>query len=116
MKWGSDITELQSRLASLYVTQTSSRRIVAQSGLDASRIAFSDKAIENWHNILLEALASKRLANLIAVVLEEYGEELTPVYERYRSSVEERTPSFPKKSAEQKLSTSRMPVTSRKLH
>jgi|694.fasta_scaffold70576_3 hypothetical protein len=66
-------TALRSVLANLYPTQEDARRIVTDTGLNLAYIQFSDKAINNWQNILSEAEKHDCLDALLEVVLEEYG-------------------------------------------
>lgn len=66
-------TALRSALANLYTTQEDARRVVADTGLNLVYIQFSDKAINNWHNILLEAEKHDCLNALLGVVLQEYS-------------------------------------------
>lgn len=63
---------LRAVLATNYSTQEDARRVVAEAGLDQAYFQFSDKAVNNWHNILTEAEKRAGLTALLQVVLEEY--------------------------------------------
>lgn len=52
---------LRDALAELYSGEQDSHVVVADAGLDASQITFSNRAQTNWHNILAEALRQNRL-------------------------------------------------------
>ena len=67
------VTALRSALANLYPTQEDARRIVTDTGLNLAYVQFSDKAINNWHNILLEAEKHDCLNALLETVLQEYS-------------------------------------------
>jgi hypothetical protein len=67
------LTALRSALANLYPTQDDAQRVVADAGLNLAYIRFSDKAINNWNNILLEAEKHDCLDALLEVVLQEYS-------------------------------------------
>ena len=43
---------LRAVLATNYPTQEDARRVVAEAGLDQAYFQFSDKAVNNWHNLL----------------------------------------------------------------
>lgn len=61
-------------LAQLYETQGKSRRVVEGAGLDAAYIEFKDNAIDNWHNIVVEAKKRGRVKVLVQFVCKEYPE------------------------------------------
>ncbi|MFZ4658126.1 MAG: effector-associated domain EAD1-containing protein [Caldilineaceae bacterium] len=69
----SDITALYTVLAELYPTQEDSRRVVESAGLNPVHITFSNKAINNWYNILVEAKKCDRVAALLQFALREYS-------------------------------------------
>lgn len=64
---------LRDMLARLYPDEAGARRVAAQGGLDASQIAFGSRAVDSWHAILTEAIHVNRLADVVAVALQEYG-------------------------------------------
>lgn len=65
---------LRDLFAQLYVDVPSSRRIVADAGLDEHQIKFSERAADNWHEILREAERQRRLPALFAVALDNFPE------------------------------------------
>lgn len=65
---------LRDLFAQLYVDVPSSQTIVADAGLDARRIKFSQRAIDNWREILQEAERQRRMLALFAVALDNYPE------------------------------------------
>jgi formylglycine-generating enzyme required for sulfatase activity len=67
------LTFVRSTLAHLYPDETSARRVAADAGLSADRIAFSGHATNNWHAILAEAEKSGQMGAVLAVALKEYG-------------------------------------------
>lgn len=79
-------TALRDNLADLFATQDTSRRIVAEAGIDAKRVTFSNRSITNWHNILNEAIQQNRLGELLKVAHEEYSgnPELSTIYSEYQ--------------------------------
>jgi len=74
LPWNSSHTILRNVLAGLYRTMEDSRRIVDQAGLPAMHVAFQDKAINNWQNILTEAASRKRIPTIIREALNDYPE------------------------------------------
>ncbi len=66
------LTILASELAKLYTNKTSSYRIVDEANIPKTHIAFSDKAIDNWHAILSEASKRGRIIAIIEAVLRDY--------------------------------------------
>lgn len=76
---------LRSILASFYQEEISARRIVADAGLDASRITFNGQSINTWHAILDEAVKKERLHALLDCVKKEYGDnaDFHTVYSTY---------------------------------
>ena len=80
---------LRDTLASLYPEATSSRTVVDDAGLDARRIKFSDRAMDNWHAILNEAAHIGRIGDVLAVVRKQYGnaQSFCEVYDVYHSFV-----------------------------
>ncbi|MCB0110577.1 MAG: hypothetical protein KDE53_31870, partial [Caldilineaceae bacterium] len=65
---------LYTLLAELYPDQASAVRIAQSAGIRIELAPLTNHALNNWHAILQEAEKQDRLAQLIAVVEEEYGE------------------------------------------
>lgn len=80
------IIRLRNVLAELYPDETGARRVVADAGLNAQQISFSNRAIDNWHAILTEVAKNGGLDSLMAVALAEYGQnnELQQAWRAYR--------------------------------
>ena len=72
MTWNHTLTKLRNILADLYETETTSRRLVADAGINSQLIAFSSRSIDNWQSILEEAQKQGKMDALIAVVEEQY--------------------------------------------
>lgn len=66
------ISALRDALAELYPLQDDARRITADAALKLTAIAFNDKAVNNWHNILSEADKHQKVGQLIAIALTEF--------------------------------------------
>lgn len=66
------LRQVRDQLAALYPTQADARRVADDAGLATEQIEFSDKASNNWHNILSEAQRSNRVRALLAVAHDEY--------------------------------------------
>jgi hypothetical protein len=71
MTWDPALDELENVLAEIYPRKEDCYRLVDRSGLESKRIAFSDRAIDNWHNILLEAKISNKVQGLIEFTLSD---------------------------------------------
>jgi hypothetical protein len=77
-------------LFNLYPSRADSERVAQDAGLNTSLIAFSDKGITNWANILIEAEKQQNSIETIAqIALEEYPDnrELAQVYEGYLGTI-----------------------------
>src|SRR5690349_17517480 len=72
---------LRNLLAELYEDVPSARRIVTDADLDASRIAFSTRALDTWDAILTEATKVRKVEPLLHVILQEY-----PDHEQLRAA------------------------------
>lgn len=83
-------SNLRNILAQLYPDAASTRRVAHDAGLSATRISFSTIVINTWHTILAEAENVNKVDALLAVVLEEYGDNpaLREACEAYRSAVQ----------------------------
>jgi hypothetical protein len=68
------LTELRKVLAELYPTIQDAQRVVMEAGLDPMYITFSDKAINNWSNILEEAQKRDRVRTIVELAYSEYPE------------------------------------------
>jgi len=68
------LSNLRNILANLYPDEPSTRRIIADSTLDSSRILLNSTAINNWHSILVEAEKVGRIDALLDVIVREYGD------------------------------------------
>jgi len=55
MAWNDSLTALNYVLAGLYPFKEESLRVVEAAGLPKIHVAFRDKAIDNWYNILVQA-------------------------------------------------------------
>lgn len=64
---------LRGILATLYPTREDAYRIVEDAGLDPRFISFSDKAINNWHHILNEAVKHDKLLALVQLARSEFA-------------------------------------------
>ena len=63
---------LRDTLADLYRDKQSAIRIADDAALEVPHIQIGDKAIDNWHAILQEAVKKDKIENLLAVVLAEF--------------------------------------------
>ena len=68
------LRQLCALFAELYPDKASAVRVAEDAGIPIGMVALSDVALDNWHEILKEAQKRDRLAALLAVVEEEYGE------------------------------------------
>ncbi len=63
---------LAGALAHIYFDQASIRRIVIDSGLDPSHIAFDNRADNSWSDVLREAVLQDRVEAIITIASREY--------------------------------------------
>lgn len=71
------LRQLRDLLADLYTAEESARRIVADAGMDERYIKFSERAIDNWHEILQEAQKQPaQVEQLLQTAQGEYPENL----------------------------------------
>ncbi len=75
MAWNERLTNLNDVLAGLYPLTRESLRVVDAAGLPKAHIAFQDKAIDNWHAILVEASRRKKVDDLISTARADYPED-----------------------------------------
>ncbi len=80
------LSRLIDALARLYIDEQTSRRPVADAGMDATVIAFDARALYNWTNIVNEAIRQKRLRELIVIVDTDYPD--IPEVKRAQSEYE----------------------------
>jgi hypothetical protein len=69
-------TDLRDTLANLYLDRESAHRIVTDANIRPELVTYSDKAIDNWSNIIQEANKQGLLIPLLEVVLREYPRNL----------------------------------------
>ncbi len=74
MSWDPALNDLQAVLADLYTREADARRVAAGAGLDAAFIDFDGPAIDVWHQVLNEALNRDRVAAVITVTQQDYGD------------------------------------------
>ncbi|MCP4546092.1 MAG: toll/interleukin-1 receptor domain-containing protein [bacterium] len=82
-------------LQELYVDKWSSRRVVGLAKLPAGAIAFQDSAVNNWHNILVEADKRRRVDSLVETAKGEYperGADLDAAYQYYLTAIKDEPP------------------------
>ena len=60
-------------LAQLYPDKASAIRVAEDAGIPIAAVALSERALDNWHEILKEVQKRNRLALLLELVDEEYG-------------------------------------------
>ena len=75
MAWNDELTRLNDVLSGLYPLTRESLRVVDAAGLPKRHIAFQDKAIDNWHAILVEADRRDKVDDLIRAAREDYPED-----------------------------------------
>jgi len=68
-----NFADLRNILANLYPDEISIRRLMADAGVDLSRIVLNAAAANNWHGVLTEAERNERVDVLLTVVEREYG-------------------------------------------
>lgn len=68
---------LRNTLATLYIDEASTRRVISDADLDERRIAISSRAINTWHAILVEAIQVRRVDALLGVALKDYESNAT---------------------------------------
>ena len=74
MPWNQTLTNLRDLLADLYFTVQDSRVVVEQAGLKPKYIAFDNRAITNWQNILRDAAARGKVQAIVAVARQDFPE------------------------------------------
>jgi tetratricopeptide (TPR) repeat protein len=115
MSWDSNLDELQVLLADLYASKEESMRPVRQCGLQVHNINFSNRSIDNWHNILIEASNTNKLSTLIEFLIKDSGHaKLDQAYQVYltkKNGAGQPLTQGKHQPDSQKVSISRMPVT-----
>lgn len=94
MIWDPALNPLRDTLASLYVAEDDTRRVIASAGLDERHIEITGKAINNWTNILKyafrhgkidavirEAKADYKINADLAAAIEYWHAHRQPVYQ-----------------------------------
>ncbi|NMH89579.1 CHAT domain-containing protein [Flavivirga algicola] len=72
--WSSDLTILRNTLANLYVDNEDIKRILDESAIDISSIAFSNKPVNTWHGILKYLYKRAEFDNFLEVISVENPE------------------------------------------
>lgn len=72
MTWNEKLIALNYVLANLYPFREDSVRLVNEAGLRPAYIQFNNKAIDNWHSILVEADKTGKVLHLIQAALKDY--------------------------------------------
>ncbi|MCX6046427.1 MAG: SUMF1/EgtB/PvdO family nonheme iron enzyme [Chloroflexi bacterium] len=87
----SPFVNLRNILADFYRHITTIQRVMVDANLDPSRIVLGANPLNNWHSILSEAERTNKVDALLAVVLEEYGEnqQLHEAYAAYQASLQQ---------------------------
>lgn len=70
------LTELRKLLAALYPSEADQRRLASEAQLTVGAIAFSSAAFNSWHAILQHARNNQRLQPLLALIMEEYPDNV----------------------------------------
>jgi hypothetical protein len=65
---------LRAVLADLYSTPEDAARIAQDAGLNLAFIRLDSTPLNNWHNVIREAEKRGRLAEVLQVAREEYGD------------------------------------------
>jgi len=74
-EWNEKLTALTYVLADRYPFKEDAAPVVKRAGLSLIRIAFSNKATTNWHNIIDEARRTRRVLELIKAAREDYSDD-----------------------------------------
>lgn len=72
MSWNATYTRLNHILAIIIPDKDRARRFVVNAGVASGNIAFKDAAIDNWFNILDEAIKQRKVPHLLATIQAEY--------------------------------------------
>ena len=74
MGWNQTLINLRDVLADLYFTVQDSRRVVEEAGLNPAFMAFDNRAINNWQNILREAQKRDKVQSIVDIAHKDYPE------------------------------------------
>lgn len=74
MAWNETLTALNYVLAGLYPFPGESHRIVVEAGIKPEFVAFKDRAIDNWFEILRTANNMEKVLDVLRVVLKQHPE------------------------------------------
>lgn len=74
--WTQQLTRLNKILANLYPQKDQSFRIITIAGLPPGNISFKDSALDNWFNILDEAIKRDKVNLIVQIVSDEYPENM----------------------------------------
>lgn len=74
MAWNPTLTALNYVLAGLYPFPGESHRIVSEAGIPPQFVAFRDKAIDTWYEILRAADGRRKVIDVVRVALKEHPE------------------------------------------
>jgi V8-like Glu-specific endopeptidase len=72
MAWNETLTALNYVLAGLYPFRDESYRIVVEAGIKPEFVAFKDRAIDNWFEILRTANNMEKVLDVVRVVLKQH--------------------------------------------
>ncbi|GIV77705.1 MAG: hypothetical protein KatS3mg050_2099 [Litorilinea sp.] len=90
MPWDTNLINLRDMLAGLYWDVGEARRVAQEAGLNVLQISFQPKPINNWHNILTEAMnqGGDAIQAIIDVARKEYprNEQLLDLAQRHALS------------------------------
>jgi V8-like Glu-specific endopeptidase len=74
MQWNENLVALNQLLASLYPEKQDTYRLLDEAGIPRSHVAFRDRAIDNLHSILEQAVNRGRLEDLISIARKDHGD------------------------------------------
>jgi V8-like Glu-specific endopeptidase len=77
MAWDENLTALNYVLANLYPLTRDSFRIVSAAGIPITHVAFQDKAIDNWFEILSVADKRDKVLEIVKAALKDYPDDPT---------------------------------------
>ena len=77
MSWNQNLTNLNYLLAGFYPFKNDSLPVAKKASLNILNIAFNDKPVTNWFNILDEADKENKVDKLIRSALDDYPEDIS---------------------------------------
>ncbi len=92
MSWNDNLTALNYVLAGLYPSLEDSYRIVDEAGIPRPFVAFRARAIDNWHEILVEADKREKVIDVIRAALRQYPDNPVLVKAEKGEAVRPREP------------------------